>query len=275
VTGAVVQELRYDALGNVILDTNPGFQPFGFAGGLYDHQTGLVLFGTRDYDPRIGRWTAKDPIGFDGGDTNLYGYVGNDPINLLDPEGQWALADDLTFAAGGALVGLIGQGFGDLISGELSSWQDYAGAAFGGAAGGWALLYTGPVGAGAVGGATTSVVKQGLHWASGNQCGIDGVALGIDTGIGALTGYIPGLRIPRISAGPNNYNALYRQMTTKRTRGTISEVSFQTDRRARRRGYRGEPPRLRNVLQRSRLHGQGRRHLQDRRRSSWKPETHR
>jgi hypothetical protein len=30
-----MQELRYDAFGRVVLDTNPGFQPFGFAGGLY------------------------------------------------------------------------------------------------------------------------------------------------------------------------------------------------------------------------------------------------
>jgi hypothetical protein len=49
--------------------------------------TGLVRFGARDYDPQIGRWTTKDPIRFDGGDTNLYGYVLNDPINFIDPSG--------------------------------------------------------------------------------------------------------------------------------------------------------------------------------------------
>lgn len=85
-TGTVVQELDYDAFGRVQLDTNPGWQPFGYAGGLYDGQTGLVRFGARDYDPRVGRWTAKDPIGFEGGDTNLYAYVG-DPVNLTAPEG--------------------------------------------------------------------------------------------------------------------------------------------------------------------------------------------
>jgi hypothetical protein len=46
-----------------------------------------VRFGCRDYDPDVGRWTAKDPIGFSGGDTDLYGYVLNDPINLVDPLG--------------------------------------------------------------------------------------------------------------------------------------------------------------------------------------------
>ena len=40
------------------------------------------------YDPALGRWTTRDPIGFGGGDVNLYGYVGGDPINLTDPGGQ-------------------------------------------------------------------------------------------------------------------------------------------------------------------------------------------
>lgn len=86
-TGAVLQRMDYDEFGTVITDTNPGFQPFGFAGGLYDRDTKLVRFGARDYDAETGRWTTKDPIGFGGGDTNLYGYVLGDPVNLLDPSG--------------------------------------------------------------------------------------------------------------------------------------------------------------------------------------------
>jgi RHS repeat-associated protein len=85
--GQIAQRMDYDAFGNVINDTSPGFQPFGFAGGLYDPDTGLVRFGARDYDANLGRWTAKDPIRFDGGDTNLYSYAHSDPINLQDPSG--------------------------------------------------------------------------------------------------------------------------------------------------------------------------------------------
>ena len=86
-TGEIVQRLDYDPVGRVTLDTNPGFQPFGFAGGLYDPQTGLIHLGTRDYDAETGRWMSKDPIGFSGGDTNLYSFVVNDPVNFTDPMG--------------------------------------------------------------------------------------------------------------------------------------------------------------------------------------------
>jgi RHS repeat-associated protein len=87
-TGTIVKRIDYDSFGNIIADSNPAFTvPFGFAGGLHDRDTGLVRFGARDYDPNIGRWTAKDPLDFAGGDTNLYAYVMNDPVNFTDPEG--------------------------------------------------------------------------------------------------------------------------------------------------------------------------------------------
>lgn len=96
--GDVVQRIKYDAFGRVIEDSNPGFQPFGFAGGLHDQQTGLVRFGARDYDPRVGRWTNKDPLLFDGGAANLYGYGLNDPVNLKDSDGKLAVTTILTAA---------------------------------------------------------------------------------------------------------------------------------------------------------------------------------
>jgi RHS repeat-associated protein len=98
-TGAVAEQIDYDAWGNVTNDTNPGFQPFGFAGGLYDQDTKLVRFGARDYDPETGRWTTKDPIGFNGGETGLYIYAGNDPINLADPSGRITVVEVLVVVA--------------------------------------------------------------------------------------------------------------------------------------------------------------------------------
>jgi len=55
----------------------------------------LLRFGVRDYDAETGRWTAKDPIRFAGGDTNFYGYVLGDPVNIVDPFGLFSLKDAL------------------------------------------------------------------------------------------------------------------------------------------------------------------------------------
>jgi len=90
-SGNVTKRIDYDSFGGILGDTNPGFTiPFSFAGGLHDRDTGLVRFGFRDYDPETGRWTAKDPIGFGGGDVDLYGYCISDPINWADPFGlRW------------------------------------------------------------------------------------------------------------------------------------------------------------------------------------------
>ena len=86
-SGQVMQRMDYDEFGRVLTDTNPGFQPFGFAGGLYDRDTGLVHFGAREYDPALGRWTTKDPLLFAGGQTNVYVYAQNDPVNFTDANG--------------------------------------------------------------------------------------------------------------------------------------------------------------------------------------------
>jgi RHS repeat-associated protein len=95
-TGVVAQRMDYDAFGRVLNDNKPGFQLFGFAGGLYDDDTGLVRFGARDYDAHSGRWTAKDPILFAGGPANLYEYVGTDPMNRIDPGGLLDPGDSRT-----------------------------------------------------------------------------------------------------------------------------------------------------------------------------------
>lgn len=110
-TGAVAQRMDYDEWGIVTLDTNPGFQPFGFAGGLYDTQTKLVRFGARDYDAVVGRWTSKDPQRFLGGQANLLEYSTSDPVNSLDATGLSATA----LAAGWAAALCEPTPFGEVV----------------------------------------------------------------------------------------------------------------------------------------------------------------
>jgi len=91
----VIKKITYDSYGTILNETNQAFKvPFGFAGGLYDSDTKLTRFGYRDYDAYTGKWTAKDPIDFGGGDSNLYGYVLQDPVNFVDPSGLIVVVDD-------------------------------------------------------------------------------------------------------------------------------------------------------------------------------------
>lgn len=100
--GNVVKRIDYDTFGSVLHDSNPTFPlPLGFAGGLHDRDAGLVRFGARDYDPALGRWVAKDPIDFAGGDVVLYGYVEGDPVNFTDPAGTVPIP----LVLAGALIG--------------------------------------------------------------------------------------------------------------------------------------------------------------------------
>lgn len=104
-TGSTVQIMDYDEYGNVLVDSNPSFQPFGFMGGIYDAHTDLVRFGARDYDANIGRWTSKDPIGLSGG-LNTYLFIDGNPINKIDPNGLDAI--DLSLGLGYGAGGQVG-----------------------------------------------------------------------------------------------------------------------------------------------------------------------
>ncbi len=103
-TQQIVQEIEYDEFGNMMKNSNPDFQPILFSGGLYDFDTKLYRFGARDYDPTVGRWTSKDPIGFAGGDTNLYAYVGGNPMSYVDPSGLSRLRFDNPGGSGSLLI---------------------------------------------------------------------------------------------------------------------------------------------------------------------------
>ena len=67
--------------------------PIGFAGGLFDADTGLTRFVWRDYDADTGRFTALDPLGRKGGDSDWYGYCVDDPVNRVDVWGLFVFKE--------------------------------------------------------------------------------------------------------------------------------------------------------------------------------------
>jgi RHS repeat-associated protein len=85
-TGAIAQRMDFDEWGIVTADTDPGWQPFGFAGGLRDSGVELTRFGARELG-MSGRWLTQDALLQRGGATNLYEYAASDPLNLVDIEG--------------------------------------------------------------------------------------------------------------------------------------------------------------------------------------------
>jgi RHS repeat-associated protein len=92
-SGAVVQTYSYDSFGNMTQTGNIS-QPYTYTAREYDTETGMFFYRARYYDPKAGRFITRDPIGFDGGDFNLYVYVKNNPVNLVDPYGLSTCEDD-------------------------------------------------------------------------------------------------------------------------------------------------------------------------------------
>jgi RHS repeat-associated protein len=82
--GAVKRRSTWDFMGN--RQESPAVTVAGYTGHHEHAKSGLVLTWHRAYDPETGRWLSRDPIAEEGG-INLYGYVFNDPINLIDPNG--------------------------------------------------------------------------------------------------------------------------------------------------------------------------------------------
>ena len=102
-SGAIVSSTSYDSFGNAAPKQAAGSAASGagnaapniatsyrYTGREYDADTGLYYYRNRWYDPETGRFISEDPIGFAGGDINLYGYVGNNPLSFTDPSGNYA-----------------------------------------------------------------------------------------------------------------------------------------------------------------------------------------
>ena len=87
-SGNIVNKYAYDEFGKVLSQEEAIPNPFKYVGqfGVMDEENGLFYMRARYYDPEVGRFINKDPIGFLGG-LNIYAYVENNPVNHIDPEG--------------------------------------------------------------------------------------------------------------------------------------------------------------------------------------------
>jgi RHS repeat-associated protein len=86
-SGAIQARYDYDPYGRRTKVSGSLDSDFGYTGHYAHEPTGLELAPYRAYHSEIGRWLSEDPIGFDGGNANLYGYVHNGPSNGVDPSG--------------------------------------------------------------------------------------------------------------------------------------------------------------------------------------------
>src|SRR4028119_1135297 len=87
--GAVTDTYSYKAFGEELSSSGSTSNPYRFGGevGYYRDKVERVYVRARHYAPQTARWLSRDPIGFDGGDFNLYRYVFNSPVNWADPLG--------------------------------------------------------------------------------------------------------------------------------------------------------------------------------------------
>jgi RHS repeat-associated protein len=101
-TGGLLNHQDFNAWGKLTYQSAAIYADrFGFTGRPLDTNTGLQNNRARWYDPATSRWMSLDPVGFNAGDSNLYRYVQNTPVNAVDPNGEFPV---LTLIA----VGLIG-----------------------------------------------------------------------------------------------------------------------------------------------------------------------
>ena len=137
-SGNTLATYTYDPYGGTSVSGQTNSNRFQFT-GRENEGNGLYYHRARYYSPLFGRFISEDPLRLDGGDINVYAYVGNSPTNFLDPFGTGALPSGATVAgiaagAGRAALRLVPQGLrlGATFGGEIATGASAATVAVGG-----------------------------------------------------------------------------------------------------------------------------------------------
>ena len=107
--GQVISRIAFSAFGNMVSTTSdPSLRQSTFLGREFNTPIQQYNFRTRSYDPRVGRFTTQDGIGFNGLDTNLYRFIRNSPLNGVDSTGETAAWEySIALGAIGFMLGVF------------------------------------------------------------------------------------------------------------------------------------------------------------------------
>lgn len=122
-SGAVQTQYTYDPYGATTSSGTASSNSYDFTGRQSD-SSGLYYYRARYYSPGQQRFISSDPLGFGGGDTNLYRYVSDSPTNLTDPSGEALLVDTAIGCAVGGAIGAFGTWAENSLAGRKTTVGD-------------------------------------------------------------------------------------------------------------------------------------------------------
>ncbi len=204
--GSLIESVLYDAFGTPqVTDytgtmASPSHSEFLFAGQLYLSDLGLYDMRHRMYDPGTGRFLQADPLRFGGGDTNIYTYCANDPVNHADPSGL-VYDPPINYIDVGGGGGSSGSGIaGSYDPGDFGTGSNIPGYSSGGGAanGGFSYSPAGAVGISGYAGGGGSGYGGGESW-------YDNATSGMATAAPAATAANDSPAPPYVGAGTGGY----------------------------------------------------------------------
>lgn len=249
ISGNVLVTYSYDAFGNTLNTTDTSgislstFNPYRYRGYRYDLETGFYYLQSRYYNPQIGRFISPDSINYlnpmSNSGENLYTYTANNPVNLIDPDGNFAISLLITGFIVGALVGstasIISQG---LTKGwdNVNFWQVLLDGAIGGISGLLAFTGIGALGSAVISGSLGFIGSVGgdLISSNGNWNKVNwtkaiimtAVNFGLGFGAGAYNSKAIGSDLWK-SVSKTNVGNIFQKAVAKYSSGQITQKGLQ------------------------------------------------